>query len=524
MMLPHRFLLSTALGALSLASLARANGQLDTSFGNGSDGRMAYAIASRDPAETPGVLAWAQMTPFKILPLGDGSMIVLSNVATPYDLPISAPTVPVAVRIDRNGVWDQTFGASGGGRSVIYVDEDHTWVGNDALLLPEGGIVVTGTIWNPDGSSDMALWKLDASGQSDTSFGGNGTGRTVLRRGDALPSDAGKAIALVEADVLGNGIRLPFLVLAGNVRNGLSGPHALGAVLVTSDGFLCPATFGGCGNAVGGSDATNGNWGMLWLDTFLCPNNADIDVVDVIGFPAGVGTAIPIAIRGCGDTGVVKHTRIGNDGTSWVWGANPGFSNQSRSLIFFASGLMVEVNSLVHAPTSDALGNESMALAGFVANADRTFPNILAARITRNTVDTATYGMNAAGSPWMSPGVYADVISVQPDGKLVVGGGFALSSWTFGDAMLMRLMPDLSPDSGFGNFSVSTPGRMPYGYTIAGSDRDNRANAMALTPDGKMVLAGYAYASDDGNSRYGSVMRVLLQSDRIFSNTFDGQP
>lgn len=522
MILPLRLLLSATLGALALVPLARADGQLDTSFGSAFDGRMAFAIPSRDPAETPGVLAWAQMTPFKILPLGDGSMIVLSNVATPYDLPISAPSVPVAVRIDRNGVWDPAWGVSGGGRSVIYVGEDYTWNANDAALLPDGGIAIVGTIWNPDGSSDMAVWKLRADGAIDTTFGVNGLRH--LRRYGSLPSDAGKAIALVDVDIVGSGARLPFLAIAGNVRDGLSGKHTLGVILVTEDGYLCPITLGGCGTVAGGANPVDGEWGMLRVDTGLCPNDATIDVADVIGFPAGVGTAIPIAIRGCGDTGVVKHTRIGNTATGWRWTVNTGYANQGRSLIHFAAGLMVEVNSLVLAPNSGALGNESMAIGGFVANADRSFPNILAARITRDTIATATYGMQAAGSPWMSPGVYADLITVQPDGKLLLGGGFALSSWTAGDAMLMRLMPDLSPDASFGNFSVSTPGRMPYGYSIAGTDRDNRANAMALTPDGKLAFAGYVHASSDGNSRYGSVMRVLLQSDRIFANGYDNSP
>ena len=514
-----RLLLSVTLGALALVPLAHANGQIDTSFGSESDGRIAFAIPWRDPVETPGVLAWAQMSPFKILPRGDGSMIVLSNIATPYDLPISAPTVPVAVRIDRDGVWDPAWGASGGGRSVIYVGEDYNWNANDAVLLGDGGIAIVGTIWNPDGSSDMAVWKLRADGAVDTTFGVNGLRH--LRRYGSMPSDAGKAIAPVDVDIVGNGIRLPFLAIAGNVRDGLSGNHTLGVILLTEDGYLCPIALGGCGSVAGGTNPVDGEWGMLRVDTGLCPNNATIDVADIIGFPAGVGTAIPIAIRGCGDTGVVKHTRIGNTATGWRWTVNTGYANQGRSLIFFAAGLMVEVNSLVHAPTSGALGNESMALAGFVANADRSFPNILAARITRDTIDTATYGMQAAGSPWMSPGVYADLITAQPDGRLIVGGGFALSSWTTGDAMLMRLMPDLSPDPAFGNFSASTPGRMAYGYSIAGTDRDNRANAMALTQDGKLVFAGYVHASNDGQSRYGSVMRVLLQSDRIFSNGFD---
>lgn len=46
--------------------------------------------------------------------------------------------------------------------------------------------------------------------------------------------------------------------------------------------------------------------------------------------------------------------------------------------------------------------------------------------------------------------------------------------------------------------------------------------ARLLRPNGKLLVAGYAYASNDGNARYGSVMRMRLEGDRIFANGFDG--
>lgn len=511
------------LGCLALlaAGAAQADGELDPGFAAG--GRTVYAIASRDPAETPGALAWAQMTPFKILPRGDGSSIVLANVTTPWDLPISTESVPVAVRIDRDGSWDPAWGVSGGGRSVIYVGEDYDWRANDAALLPDGGIAIVGTIDNPDGSSDMAVWKIDGNGAADPGFGVGGL--TRLRRG-GLPSDAGKAIAAIQADVGGVGTRQPVLVIGGNIRDGLAGTHSLGVVLMGMDGSLCPSAAGAvCGNVVGGAgDGHSVEWGMLRFDTDLCPNGADIDVVDIIGFTAGVSTAIPIAIRGCGDTAVVKHTRIGNFGGSWAWGGNSIYGAQFRSLISLGANSTTEINALAYAPTAGPVGGESIVASGSVANADRSFPWVLAARITRDSIDTATYTMQAPGSPWISPGAYADTIAVQPDGRLLLGGGFAQADWAYGDALLMRLNADLTPDTSFGSYSVALPGRMGYGYTIAGADRDNRVNAMALTADGKLLFAGYVYASDDGQSRYGSVMRVLLQSDRIFANGYEAAP
>ncbi|HEY6942918.1 hypothetical protein [Dokdonella sp.] len=503
---------------LLAATAAHAGGELDATFGDG--GRMLYAIASRDPAQTPGALAWAQVSPLKVLPLGDGRSIVLANAATPYDVPISTESVPVAVRIGADGSWDTSYGI--GGRALVYVGEDYDWRASDAVLLPDGRVVVVGTIDNPDGSSDMAVWALAPGGEPDTTFGVGGL--TRLHRG-GVPSDAGKAIALLDVDLAGTGSASTVLVVAGNIRDGLAGPHTLGAAILSLDGYLCPSGLAGCGNVVGGAgDGYSGEWRMLRIDTDLCPNDADIDVADLTGFAAGVSTAIPIAIRGCGDTGVIKHTRIGNFGGAWAWGASGAYGNQSRSLIGFGPGLAVEVNAIASAPTSGDAGNESIVVAGFVANADRSFPAILAARVTRDAITTATYGMEIPGDPWQSPGAYAGAIVVQADGKAVLGGGYAAGDWTYGDAMLMRVNADLTPDDSFGSLAASLPGRMGYGYTIGGSDRDNRADTLALTPDGKLLFAGYAYASDDGQSRYGSVMRVLQQGDRIFANAFDGSP
>lgn len=518
---------ATVLAFLSLLSSpasAQLDSSLDPTFNPSGGGRMAFAIVSRDPAETPGVLSWAQVTPFKVLPRGDGSAIVWSNAVTPYDLPISTVSVPVAVRILADGTWDPTWGASGGGRTVIFVGEDYAWRGNDAVATPDGGSAVVGTIDNPDGSSDMAVWKFKADGQADSSFGTNGLRR--LRRG-GLPSDAGKALQLADLDLFGNGIPVPnLLIVAGNVRDGLSGPHGLGLVLMDMAGAICPANYPVCGNVSGGDVGLPTEWGMLRIGTDLCPNGADIDVADLTKFDAGVSEAIPVLIRGCGDTAVVKHTVIGNTGAgTWRWVTNLGYANNGRSLVSFGPGFMVDGNSIVHAPLPDvALGNESLVIAGFRARPDRSEPLMLAARLSRSSFTAVTYDADPPGDSWLSPGAYADSVLVQPDGKLILGGGMALSTWTFGDALLMRLNPDLSPDGSFGNLSASLPGRQIYGYSIAGTDRDNRANALALTPDGKLLLAGYAYASNDGNARYGSVMRVRLEGDRIFSNGFDGLP
>ncbi len=484
----------------------RAAGELDTSFGDLASGKMSFPIISTDPALTPGVPAWSYVAPFKILAMNDGRSLVLANAATPYDLPISAPFVITIVRIGANGQLDATYGS--GGRAVIHVGEDYSWRGSDALLLPDESVAIIGTIDNPDGSSDMAVWKVTPNGMPANGFGSDGLRR--LHRG-GLPSDEGKTLAYL----------IPDLVIAGNVRDGLVGNHSLGAMLMNATtGLICSGS-PVCGNVVGGDVGLPTEWRMLRIVSDLCPNGGDMDVADLTTLPAGIGVAVPIVLRGCGDTAVVKHTMIGNIGGTFAWGLNAGYANNSRSLISFGPGYKTVANAIVHAPIEGALGVESLVVAGYRANADGSQPVILAARLDRTSAHTATYDMQLPGVPVPSPGAYADSILVQPDGGLLLGGGYAVSSFTYGDAAIMRMTPNLAADASFGGLSASLPGRNGYGHFGNGNDRDNRVNSMALTSDGKLIFAGYMYDSDDGAARYGSVMRVILQSDRIFYNGFE---
>lgn len=505
-----RVLICTLLSALN-CSAAWADGELDTSFGNGS-GKMSFSIISVDPLTTPGVPPWSQVSPFKILALSDGRSLVLANTATPYDIPISASNVITVVRITANGELDTSYGNAG--RAVIEVGEDYSWYGSDAVLLADNSVAIVGTIDNPDNSSDMAVWKITSNGAPDNAFGIAGLRR--LRRG-GLPSDAGKAVALASVDFDG---LVEMLVVAGNVRDGLSGNHSLGAMLMDPiTGGICARSLA-CGNVVGGDVGLETEWSMLRIDSYLCPDGGDIDVADLAAYPTYLGLHIPMVLRGCGDTAVVKYTLIGS--SSHAWGADISYPNNARFLISFGSGFKTVANAIVHAPVAGIWGRESFVVAGYRANADGSQPLMLAARSDPwNGNVIATYDFQATGSPWLSSGAYADSVLVQPNGRVLLGGGYAYSTFTYGDAAIMRLTPDLLPDKSFGGLSASLPGRNGYGHYGNGSDRDNRLNSMAFTADGKLVFAGYMYESDDGASRYGSVMRVVLQPDSSFRDGFE---
>ena len=77
----------------------------------------------------------------------------------------------------------------------------------------------------------------------------------------------------------------------------------------------------------------------------------------------------------------------------------------------------------------------------------------------------------------------ANAVAVQPDGKLVVAGQTSVG-W---NAAVYRLNPDGSFDTSF-----DTDGAL--GIDSAGTER---ANAVAVQPDGKLVVAGHTSVGDD---------------------------
>ncbi|MFZ2237894.1 MAG: hypothetical protein WAV67_16190 [Dokdonella sp.] len=251
--------------------------------------------------------------------------------------------------ITANGELDASYGNAG--RAVIEVGEHYSWRGSDAVLLSDNSAAIVGTVDNPDNSSDMAVWKITSNGSPDNAFGNGGSRR--LRRG-VMPSDAGKAITM--ASVNFGGFVDAGLVVAGNVRDGLSGNHSLGAMLMSPvTGDICTQLLA-CGNVVGGDVGLATEWRMLRIVSDLCPNDSDIDVAGLTTFRAGVGTSIPIVLRGCGDAAVVKHTSIGNLGGTFAWGANPSYANNARSLISFGPSFKTVANVIAYAPDNGRWG------------------------------------------------------------------------------------------------------------------------------------------------------------------------
>jgi len=89
-------------------------------------------------------------------------------------------------------------------------------------------------------------------------------------------------------------------------------------------------------------------------------------------------------------------------------------------------------------------------------------------------------------------------LAVQPDGKILLGG-------TFG---IRRVNPDGTPDASFGSVSVAVPPATTYSVSV---------NAIHLYPDGRILIGGY-FATVNGKSR---ANLVRLTADGQLDESFD---
>lgn len=104
-------------------------------------------------------------------------------------------------------------------------------------------------------------------------------------------------------------------------------------------------------------------------------------------------------------------------------------------------------------------------------------------------------------------------LALQPDGK-IIAIGYTVSQGADYDFAIARLNADGSLDSTFG----SGTGRTTVAFDLADT-HDDRARAVALQPDGKIVVAGYALAGV--NQDYDFAV-VRLSADGTRDTTFNG--
>ena len=115
----------------------------------------------------------------------------------------------------------------------------------------------------------------------------------------------------------------------------------------------------------------------------------------------------------------------------------------------------------------------------------------------------------AFSSDYTTSAFVAQGVALQPDGKVVLAGynDFTYQGTPYTDWTITRLNGDGSVDTGFGAYRAFGPPLAGYITPYLG-DAGNRAVAVAVRPDGRIVVAGNILDSNDGLHK-----AVLLQFD-----------
>ena len=489
------------------ASAAEANGQLDSSFAGG-------RTTSFWPIDASGLRGATR--PVKTLVQADNKVLVISNTPTPFGSQFPGNSQIGISRLNGDGSVDSSYGPLG--QRLLDAGVDFEVEAVDAALRRDGAVLVLGTLYGPFNQSDMAVWAVLPTGELDPAFAGGGLKR--IRRGGS-PSDRAGAIVpyALETD--------RFLVV-GDLRDGTQGNHSLMQVVLFADtGTLCAAA--DCGNVIGGDVGLPTQWRMLRADL-----NFDSQVIAAVAYTQA-SPSLAVRFRTLMSRSIVDGQGQFDGvviGTSFpsatnALGYDPGFGGGGFQQYFFSAAPGYRHNNSRDLALQSLGSNVRLLIVGYSADAQDLDPSIgvYAMNLLTGAADSSFNGGSARVFDYAASGIhgdaYADAVLVTPDGKILIGGGYEYAGFAFGEAALTRLNADGSFDSSFGNLNASLPGRMGYGHSLFGSDRDNRLGSMALSADGeRVVFSGFAYASNDG-SYYASVMRSRLYAADLLRNGFE---
>lgn len=143
---------------------------------------------------------------------------------------------------------------------------------------------------------------------------------------------------------------------------------------------------------------------------------------------------------------------------------DPSFSGDGKTTLL--------VGEACEAHTLALQTDGKIVVAGFYTESDVFYP--FAARFKTNGAPDNTFGLSGVAK--LSFPAFAQSAVIQPDGKILLGG------YSEGRMMLCRLLPNGAADAAFGNSGLV--------FFDLGSDRDDRFQAIALQPDGKIVAGG----------------------------------
>jgi uncharacterized delta-60 repeat protein len=357
------------------------------------------------------------------------------------------------------GDFDNTFGEDG---KMIFPIGFANAFGRALALQPDGKIVIASIAQEDSADNDFVLVRLHPDGQPDAGFGDEGMVFTDL----GSLSDIPEAIAIDKSNRI---------IVAGSIDNGNGFDFAVARYL--PDGSL---------------DASFDEDGWTRISTGLTGFTKDVIVQDDDRIVLGGYTFNPLSL-----TNEFTLVRFDVNGTP-----DPNFDEDGIVMTNLGIGAGI-ANAMAIQPDG------KIVLAGQVFN-ESTFQWEIG--VVRYNIDgtldeswdhdgisfTATTGVNHT----------VNAIAIQPDNKIVVGGfsGTAPSNNLF---TVARYNMNGSLDDSFGDNGIMINS---YGA------QNNQITAIAIQPDGRILIAG---TSLSGNSDRFALAR--LETNGEFDNTFGNQ-
>jgi uncharacterized delta-60 repeat protein len=366
------------------------------------------------------------------------------------------------VRLNPDGTLDTTF--DGDGRQTIDFD-GRSDSATDVVVLGDGRIVVLGRAEGPGsrGARDNALARLRPDGSLDPSF--DGDGRLFL----TVPG-ASFAAGAITLDGAGR------LLVAGGASRTVAGQTSggFGVVRLVDDGAVDPA-FGTAGLGL----ATSGG-------------NAQSVMIDPAGRILLTGSVATGGVLGA-EAAVARLLPDGSVDTSF--GGGDGFATVGLG------------------PRNDYGADAAVDAAGNILVAGRTDPPDVGVGYV------GVFRLDASGTPdasfdgdgaWMDNVSWSEAraVAAGPGGSVVIAGETRPNSEDY-EFLLARLDAAGRPDAAFGaGGEVLTDF---VGYTR------NEANATVVQPDGKVIVGGTTYLSDND---YWTFSLVRYNADGSLDLTF----
>ncbi len=437
-------------------ALARynSNGSLDTSFDG--DGKVIMPIGSFFDE------GWS-------VKLQSDGKIVMGGIAyngTNYDFALA--------RFNANGSLDLSFNGTGKVTVGIGTGDDFS---KSIAILPDGKIVLAGQS-NIGGNYDFAVARFNANGSLDTTFDGDGKATTVIGSSD----DTGENM-VVQSDgkivVVGgsyNGSNYDFAVVRYNTNGSLdttfdgdgkltlaggTGTDYLYAVAIDAEGrIVCAGT---SNNASGVAQ-----FAVVRVLGFPAPGVWNVNEVQLQAGAGGISVTGQMDAAGLSTTATLEYGTTAAFGSSTALGTFTGNGLQAVSATLYPGGLTRGTTYYFRIVATNANGTTTGATQSltFAPGAlDYTFGQ-------RGTVTTPIGAANEQ----------ANAVVVQSDGK-VLAAGFS-NNGSNDDFALVRYNADGTLDTSFGG-----SGRV----TTAFASGNDGINAVALQPDGKILVAGQTH-------------------------------